>query len=60
MKSIYFFDLPKNIYEQQYMNDLEKLDSYFIEGGFGKNYSLYKFKDSESQMEFKYFFSKYL
>ena len=40
MKSIHLFDLPNGISEQQYINDLEKLNSFFIEAGFGKNYFL--------------------
>tara|TARA_B110000211_G_C13739007_1_gene403712 strand:+ start:77 stop:496 length:420 start_codon:yes stop_codon:yes gene_type:complete len=55
MKSIHLFDLPNGISEQQYINDLEKLNSFFIEAGFGKNYFLYKVKDSKSIMKFKYF-----
>ena len=44
MKSIHFFDLPKNISEQHYMNNLEKLNSFVIEVGVKKNILYTKLK----------------
>jgi hypothetical protein len=55
IKSIHLFDLPKEFTEKQYLNKLEKLNSFFIEAGFGKNYSLYKVEDTEITLKYKYF-----
>ena len=55
MKSIHLFDLPKEFTEKQYLDKIEKLNSFFIEAGFGKNYSLYKVEDTEIRIKYKYF-----
>ena len=55
MKSIHLFDLPKEFTEKQYLDKIEKLNSFFIEAGFGKNYSLYKVEDTEITLKYKYF-----
>ena len=36
MKSIHLFDLPKEFTEKQYIDKIEKLNSFFIDAGFGE------------------------
>ena len=55
LKSIHLFDLPKEFTEKQYIDKIEKLNSFFIDAGFGKNYFLYKTEDTEVKMKYKYF-----
>ena len=55
MKSIHLFDLPKEFTEKQYLDKIEKLNSFFIEEKKKKNYSLYKVEDTEIRIKYKYF-----
>lgn len=52
--SIHLFDLPEGITEEEYIADIEKMNSFFITSGYGKNYTILKVADDSEVEEFRY------
>ncbi|MCH1406857.1 MAG: hypothetical protein L7U67_06205 [Schleiferiaceae bacterium] len=52
--SIHLFDLPDGISEEEYIADIEKLNSFFIALGYGKNYTVLKVADDNEADEYRY------
>ena len=52
--SIHLFDLPDGISEDEYIADIEKLNSFFIASGYGKNYTVLKVDDDNEADEYRY------
>ena len=52
--SIHLFDLPDGINEDEYIADIEKLNSFFIASGYGKNYTVLKVGDDNEVDEYRY------
>ena len=52
--SIHLFDLPDGISEDEYIADIEKLNSFFIASGYGKNYTVLKVGDDNEVDEYRY------
>lgn len=45
--SIHLFDLPSTLSEEEYLIDVEKLNAFFIDAGYGKNYTVLKVKSKD-------------
>lgn len=52
--SIHLFDLPHGISEDEYIADIEKLNSFFIASGYGKNYTVLKVSDDNEADQYRY------
>ena len=52
--SIHLFDLPEGISEDEYIADIEKLNSFFIASGYGKNYTVLKVADDNQANQYRY------
>ena len=52
--SIHLFDLPDGISEDEYIADIEKLNSFFIASGYGKNYTVLKVADDNEADQYRY------
>ena len=52
--SIHLFDLPDGISEDEYIADIEKLNSFFIASGYGKNYTVLKVSDDNEADQYRY------
>lgn len=52
--SIHLFDLPDGISEEEYIADIEKLNSFFIASGYGKNYTVLKVADDNPADQYRY------
>ena len=52
--SIHLFDLPEGVTEADYLADIEKLNSFFIASGYGKNYTVLKVADDNEAENFRY------
>jgi len=52
--SIHLFDLPDGISEDEYIADIEKLNSFFIASGYGKNYTVLKVADDNQANQYRY------
>jgi len=52
--SIHLFDLPDGINEDEYIADIEKLNSFFNASGYRKNYTVLKVDDDNEADEYRY------
>jgi len=52
--SIHLFDLPEGISEDEYIADIEKLNSFFVASGYGKNYTVLKVADDNQANQYRY------
>lgn len=52
--SIHLFDLPDGISEEEYLSDIEKLNSFYTDSGLKKNYTVLKVGDKSDVSEYKY------
>ena len=52
--SIHLFDLPEGITEEEYLADIDTLNSFFIASGYGKNYSVLKVSDASEASQYRY------
>ena len=52
--SIHLFDLPEGISEVEYLSDIEKLNSFYIESGLEKNYTVLKVGKKSDVSEYRY------
>ena len=52
--SIHLFDLPEGVTETEYLGDIEKMNSFFIASGYGKNYTVLKVADDNDAENYRY------
>jgi len=52
--SIHLFDLPEGISEVEYLSDIEELNSFYIESGLEKNYTVLKVGEKSDVSEYRY------
>ena len=52
--SIHLFDLPEGVSEAEYLADIEKMNSFFIASGYGKNYTVLKVADDSDAENYHY------
>ena len=52
--SIHLFDLPEGVSETEYLADIEKMNSFFIASGYGKNYTVLKVADENDAENYRY------
>lgn len=52
--SIHLFDLPEGVSEEEYLTDIEKMNSFFIASGYGKNYTVLKVADDNDAESYRY------
>lgn len=52
--SIHLFDLPEGVTETEYLADIEKMNSFFIASGYGKNYTVLKVADDNDAESYRY------
>ena len=52
--SIHLFDLPEGVTETEYLADIEKMNSFFIASGYGKNYTVLKVADDNDAESYLY------
>lgn len=46
--SIHLFDIPSNLSEEEYLTDVEELNTFFINAGYDKNYTVLKVRSADS------------